>query len=327
MEEPVLKLKRAVDTRWLSHDQAVTAIRRTLPSLLTCLEREAAQNGDAVARGLVSALGAYNFIATIYLMSDVLPLLTTLSLVFQTEDVDLSVVQPQVAATISSLKLLRNQPGPSMEKLPGVLEELASYGVTVASDHTKKQFQTGVRERYLDSLVENLENRFQDVGVLNAFNLFNPKSATEANEKSDAHFNSYGEGYLDTLAEHFAATIDKEKLQHEWSAMKHVIVRELPAKSTRQVMAMLSGDRTLATLYPTLSRLCSIALVLPVSTAHCERGFSTLKRIKTVPRNRPATDTLDYLIRISAEGCEQHEFDFERAVLKCSAKRNRRLTT
>lgn len=113
MEEPVLKLKRAVDTRWLSHDQAVTAIRHTLPSLLTCLEREAAgeEDGDAVAHGLLSGLGTYNFIATVYLMSDVLPLLTTLSLVFQTENVDLSIVQPQVAATISSLKLLRKSQG------------------------------------------------------------------------------------------------------------------------------------------------------------------------------------------------------------------------
>ena len=56
MEEPVLHLKKAIHTRWLSHDQAVTAIRRTLPSLLTTLEREVAEKDDAVARGLLQAL-------------------------------------------------------------------------------------------------------------------------------------------------------------------------------------------------------------------------------------------------------------------------------
>ena len=56
MEEPVLRLKKAVHTRWLSHDQAVTAIRRTLPSLLTTLERKVAEKDDAVARGLLQAL-------------------------------------------------------------------------------------------------------------------------------------------------------------------------------------------------------------------------------------------------------------------------------
>ncbi len=42
------------------------------------------------------------------------------------------------------------------------------------------------------------------LGVLNAFNLLNSYSATEAKEKSDAHF-----------AKQFATKIDKEKLQHE----------------------------------------------------------------------------------------------------------------
>ena len=35
LEEPVLCLKKAAFTRWLSHDQAVTTIRKTLKSLLT----------------------------------------------------------------------------------------------------------------------------------------------------------------------------------------------------------------------------------------------------------------------------------------------------
>jgi hypothetical protein len=56
MGEPVLHLKKAIHTRWLSHEHAVTAIRRKLPSLLTTLEREVAERDDAVARGLLHAL-------------------------------------------------------------------------------------------------------------------------------------------------------------------------------------------------------------------------------------------------------------------------------
>ena len=40
MEEPVLRLKRAVYTRWLSHDQAVTSIRRCLNSLQLLKEQQ-----------------------------------------------------------------------------------------------------------------------------------------------------------------------------------------------------------------------------------------------------------------------------------------------
>lgn len=108
LNEPVLLLKKAIYTRWLSHDQAITAIRRTMPSLLATLEREATEKQDAVASGLVRAMKTYNFIATVYLLSDVLPHLTTLSLLFQRQSVDLSVVQPQVTATIKCSRIIQD---------------------------------------------------------------------------------------------------------------------------------------------------------------------------------------------------------------------------
>ena len=92
MEEPVLRLKRAVYTRWLSHDQAVTSIRRCLSSLLTALERAAAED-DAVARGLLYAMKTYKFVAALYLLS---------------ENVPLTAILPNVNATIASLNLLKH---------------------------------------------------------------------------------------------------------------------------------------------------------------------------------------------------------------------------
>ena len=117
MDEPIVHLKKAIRTRWLSHDHAVTAIRCTLPSLLTTLEKEAAEGNDAVAQGLVRAIKSYNFVATLYLLSDVLPHLSSLSLVFQRESVDLCIVEPQVAATIATLKHLCSQAGPYLGQL------------------------------------------------------------------------------------------------------------------------------------------------------------------------------------------------------------------
>ena len=96
LDTDAIQAKKAVHTRWLSHDQAITVLRRTLSSVLTTLEREEAENDEAVARGLVSEMKTYNFIATVYLLSDVLPVLTQLNLVFQTADVDVSVIKPQV---------------------------------------------------------------------------------------------------------------------------------------------------------------------------------------------------------------------------------------
>ena len=72
-------MKEAKDVRWLSHDQAVQTIRRTLPAVLTALEREGTKNGEPVAIGLVRVMKCYEFVACLYLMCDVLPHLSHLS--------------------------------------------------------------------------------------------------------------------------------------------------------------------------------------------------------------------------------------------------------
>lgn len=155
MEEPVLHLKLAVHVRWLSHDQATTSIRRTLNSLLAALERAVVENDDAVARGLLHAMKTYKFVATLYLLCDVLPILSTMSLVFQKENVSLTAILPSFNATVSSLSLLRTQPGVHLQKVDDVLRHLSTqFGITV-TDSDKEYFQKHVREKYVDALVYN----------------------------------------------------------------------------------------------------------------------------------------------------------------------------
>lgn len=50
-------------------------------------------------------------------------------------------------------------------------------------------------------------------------------------------------------------------------------------------------------------------LVLPISAAVCERGFSTQNRIKSDVRASLHTDTVEDLIRISVEGPELMDYD------------------
>lgn len=54
MEQPVLCLKNAIHTRWLSHEQSIDVIRRTLSTLIAALEREVADNDNVIAQGLLS---------------------------------------------------------------------------------------------------------------------------------------------------------------------------------------------------------------------------------------------------------------------------------
>lgn len=55
--------------------------------------------------------------------------------------------------------------------------------------------------------------------------------------------------------------------------------------------------------------LLRIYLVLPVSTAVCERGFSTMKRIKSDWRTSLSSVQLQRLIFLSVEGPKLQDFD------------------
>ena len=117
-----------------------------------------AENDNAVARVFLHAMKSYNFMVCVYLLSDVLPKLIELSLLFQREDVDLTVVQPQVNATIGSLKLLLSNPGPCMQNLKATLTQLTGIFNFTITENQRESFKTNIHDKYLQNLINNLEN-------------------------------------------------------------------------------------------------------------------------------------------------------------------------
>lgn len=192
-----------------------------------------------------------------------------LNLVFQKEDVDLSIIKPQVSATIASLKLLRSNPGPYMQELEEVVSDLTSQFGLVVTENSKESYNQNVREKYIDFLVENLQNRFSDSSVLSALiTLFDRKRALSASAIED-----YGNVAMDEIAAQYTTTVVKQDLQHEWLVFKHILIGEVfeeTSIATTEVMTTVAGDTSFSSLYPTLSKLASIALTLQLTL----RGFS-----------------------------------------------------
>ena len=88
LQLPELKLKKAADTRWLSHDNGCKTLVRVLPAVIASLEREAIERGDALAVELSRVVKHYNFVAGLYMMCDVLPKVSRLSHIFQFSTID-----------------------------------------------------------------------------------------------------------------------------------------------------------------------------------------------------------------------------------------------
>ena len=81
-----------------------------------------------------------------------------------------------------------------------------------------------------------------------------------------------------------------------------------------EIFKLLCTDNVLHDMFSQLAKLAAIGVLIPVSTAECERAFSTMNRIKTDLRNHLKTSSLDCLMRISIEGPPIAQFNFERAV-------------
>ena len=97
LKESQLKLQRATETHWLSHQSAVDALRRSYQAVKTALEQEAIE-GDATAIGLSLELSMPTFVAALLLLSNVLAILGNLSRTFQIEGLNLILVEQLITS-------------------------------------------------------------------------------------------------------------------------------------------------------------------------------------------------------------------------------------
>ena len=254
----------------------------------------------------------------LYFLSDVLPQLSKLSLVFQAASVDFSLIKPQVSVTIATIKRFKTVSGPFYKTVDEALKKLDIH----FTPENKEAFEHQIAHKYVDAVVSNLEDRFPDTKLLSAFSVFDPQQVPQENE---AEFGTYGNEHIDTLSDNFQLTIDKETLEIEWLSFKEMFKNQVAELSTTEVMHSLIKP-SVSTIYPQLANLANIGLIITVSTATCEHGFSAMKRIKTNLRNRLIAKTLDCLMRISIDGPDLDCFDFVTAATKWASIKKRRIT-
>ena len=130
LNDPRLNLTQAKYVCWLSHDRAVSHLRKCFSSVLVILEREALEKkNSAEAAGLVSFVKRYKFVTALYMFSDVLPPLAGLSRTFQKQDIDFTVVKPLVVSIKVTIDALLLTPGEFFQSLSDKLSDLEEYGV------------------------------------------------------------------------------------------------------------------------------------------------------------------------------------------------------
>ena len=152
LQTPELKLKKPLDTRWLSHDAACQTLKKVLPAVIASLEREAEERGEALAVGLCKVVQKYNFIATLYMMCDALPKVSRLSRIFQLSAIDMSELHSHVQTTVASLDSLNSHPGENFNQLDSdLLSSLAPYNISYSHEATRR-FLDQIQRPFLNAL-------------------------------------------------------------------------------------------------------------------------------------------------------------------------------
>lgn len=84
--------------------------------------------------------------------------------------------------------------------------------------------------------------------------------------------------------------------------LKTLVKGQFMDKTYTELWKVMLRKEPFCTDFKNILHLVEIMLVLPISAAQCERGFSAQNRIKSKVRSSLSVTTLDDLVRISTEG-------------------------
>ena len=216
------------------------------------------------------------FVASVYFLSDILPPLAQLSRAFQQASIDFSIVKPLVQGTRDCIKELIANHGEVFKTLLSVMDNLTACGLQELTDD--RISKRDVYHPYLTALAQHLDSRFSDVSLLEAFSTFDPKVMEQQTQPQPLE-------KLDIILAHYGPhnVVESDATIYEYQCFSKSVLSTAHLKdtSTHELMSKLTSNAQLLDMFPNLSKLAAIGLVIPMSTADCERGFSVLGRIKT----------------------------------------------
>ena len=207
--------------------------------MIASLEWEAEDRNCAQAVGLVSFIKKYKFVASLYMLSDILPPLANLSRAFQRKDIDFSIVSPLVQATKATIETLLLTLGEHFHSLPTALLELRSSVICQPSAYEVEQFKKKIYDKYLLVLLDHIAGRFPDVALLEGFRMFDPADVPEELSLLASHRSES----LRVLTDHYGhhGIVNAEASQVELKTFNHIVASnvELKGMTSRQLMSHL----------------------------------------------------------------------------------------
>jgi hypothetical protein len=352
MGDPVLKICRSCDTRWLSRQRVCECLYKTLAALIGYLILDAYSptcSDKAKVPGLRDAICDWEFIATLSLMCDCLPIFGKVFKLFQEEDMDWFRASKDLAMMREELVALKETDGTHMQNLDDFIKDIErkvkDYGEAKSDEverllneesvkrprgwgaidlefkrfkieqemKTKEKWTRGTRRAWIQALVDEFDARFSEAapGIApKLHSLFSLDQVPLLGKDKAAELKAVHTHFKSILQESF-----EEIAQQYGSFCSNVTaLRKRAALNTTPKMLHEWLTSFNAECFPGLARLITISLTIPVGTAEAERSFSRMNAIKDDERARLGEDMLENLMFISLHGAAVQDFPFDKAV-------------
>lgn len=331
MDEHFSKPNKANGTRWVEHKlKAANKLLQNWNLIIIHMENYAEDESNkaddrAKARGILKKIREYKLVWFLHFLVDVLNEITRISLLFQREDITLPSAMIKVKSAKQSLNNMINNSGANLQKFQGSVNGAIYKGQTLTRVVDDQVLFTGKSE-IIQNLIVCLDNRFAnwyDEPVYSSCNIFDHRNwpdeaedqENEDNEEEDEEdvqqptLADYGSQELMVITDHFQTVLqncgcDIPAAFTEWSELKMYVKSNthLTRKHPLLVWQRISQEDSEIKNYSNIMKVIHLTAIYPLANASCERGFSTMKRVKSDWRCSLSCNSLDVLMRIKIDG-------------------------
>lgn len=320
------EISRLSDTRWSCRSANCQATKKNYSAIIDALQLEIEQtsNKNAIeAIGLLSNMKSSKFLVSLIILDDILKIINILSKQLQSEAATLADSTNVINGTIKSLEEKRN--ANAFAQLWLEIEDLAKkndISLDLRSSKRKKAENIRLKEYVVEastSAVDNFQESLAESTIKNSAQTFwlttvyyrsldtitnhmklrfspeSQKLALAVHHFLQMNFDESME-FIQLYADTFLINI--EALKAEMTVLKNCVGK---ANKDINISDIISQSVINKTTFPNSYKLLQIAITLPISSASCERSFSTMRRIKNWLRSTMVQDRLSFLALINIE--------------------------
>jgi len=306
------------------------------------------------AKKVVKEMVSLKFLTFCHFMLDVYSHLSVLSLSLQGRQTILPSAIARLFSSIANIESLLKTPGDSIRVFQDVLRTQSNNNEDVHTceyqGHPMKgdstcftgaisSFPTQIlnkMKQLVQSTVSHLKSGFEN--LLGQEGHLEQQSKRSISSKAVYHlahcFNidswpsdhhmlvDYGNNEIRHLLDFFRSKLEDKGCDmilvlNQWRALKTLVSMQMKhCMDFNSVWATLLSKAPYKEDFKDVLHLVEIMLVIPISSAECERMFSAMKRVKSDERCSLASSTLDNLVRISKHGPNIEAFDPSKAIDK-----------